>query len=996
MQETKRRLFAYTPFRFVRFALLVLSVLLFTQAKARALSADDLLFYCAFNNSLEPTIHRGEKGLKTKGNFKFKPGVAGGAVMVGRKGTYISYATKGNLNPMGGAISLWVKPLDWKSRDGKHHIFFSLRGNPRWLLYKYGVGDTWFYARTPDKKEIRVGPDAFDCARDFLFKPGEWAHLVACWQDGRMALYINGRSFGETAFHLPDAAKADKSFSIGAPTWSDIAAHDTLIDEFMIFTRPLTTDEILALFNSKSKGGVPAGTPKPPALSVATCHFPSSNLLRLLVRPIALFGKIKADALYEISLEGSKLLANAPASPWKEVVLEAPVKDLPAGKHNLSLRLQSNKRTVALNEIEFVKPSPPPWLDNKLGFPKKVPPPWTPLEASTDGVKCWGRRYVFGKTLFPSQIVTQDTPLLGAPCRLSINGKPLTGYVQKRLLRSSEIEADYAFSLKSKKLNADVSVRVEFDGFMWFKVRIHGPADIRSLDFEIPMKSEASALIHADRKRTGELSRFAPVDVTRPYFWLGSETGGLQWFTDGTCRISVDAKIPYAQIIPDKRHTLVRIPMISIPIKLGENESIDAAFGLMGSPVKPYYKGWRKLRIGWIGHDSAANVSAHVPHWATLHMNTEAKDSARALVERYVNQKKLLPAFYTSLSMTTPHQDAYQAYAWEWRFEPGPLPKLGRPRKDRQFVRNCQGAKTWRDYYIWRMNKVMDATGARGFYYDVSTMKKCSNAYHGCGVTNPDGLRLPTINILGNREMAKRMYVMGKEKRPDMLFLYHMSGWVLLPYLSFSDVLCDGEQYTSYLKRGNLDYTKFLKPDTFRAEFMGSNMGLPVAFFPEFWRGPGKKAYADEAKAAFEHVLGLVALHDSLIWPSWAPAKPALDFWKAQDTFGWSDDVKFIPYWKQRVARANSPEVLVSIYRSRNRRKAMLIVFNESAKPGDVTIHLDIKRLGLRKQGELKAFDAFRNNKSIPLKNGALTLKLPPWNFAMVIIHPGTCDVPSE
>jgi len=970
--------------------LIAAACLLLFAGNALALTNDDLLFYCPFDGSLEPTVHRGDGGPKATGTFTFAKGKAGRGVLVGKRGTMLEYPAAGNFEPRAGAISVWVKPLNWESRDNRHHIFFSLRGNPRWLLYKYAAGNTWFYIRVGTDKLTRIGPDAFDAAKMFLFKPGRWAHIAVSWQDGRASIRVNNIPFGRVPLELPEKVRMEKFFSVGSPVWkTDVARHDTVIDELMIFRRPLTAEEVAALYGRPPRGGLPENLPEPPAFAGLPAYYPTAEVLSAALRPVGLIGRIPPGARYEAALSDGGAKAAADADAWKQVALELPVRDLRAGKHNLTVRLTADSKTLAAERLSFEKFPKPEWADNRLGFPKKVPPPWTPLEARSDRFRCWGRETTFAATLFPSQITTGGLELLAAPCALRLNGSSLGGEVRRRLLKSNELEADYTASCVSGGVRAQVDLHAEFDGFMWFRLRLMpraAPVKVDSLTFEVPMHREAATLIITDYKGTGSLERVGCSGVFRPALWLGCETGGLQWFTTGQIGWSVDPTKPCVEAVREGDRTVLRITFVNVPVTLEKGKPFETVFGLMASPVKPYPRGWRNWRLGWIGHDSMANVQPWYNSWGLYRAHPDPRPDAPRMVRKIAQEGRRV-TFYTSFSLNSPFHEGYQRYAWEWRFVPGAIPRLGTPPRQRVFVRCCPGAKTWRDYYIWKMSRVMDFTGAPGFYYDVSSLKPCANARHGCGYVGRDGKHHPTWNILGIREMAKRMYVMGKSRKADMLFIYHMSSRVVLPYLSFCDLLADGEQYTHKLEK-QLDYTRLLPPDTFRAEFMGHNLGIPSAFFPEFWRGPGKKAYKDEGKGAFEHVLGLIAVHDGQVWPAWAPAGPMLDYWKAQDEFGWSDDVEFLPYWRQRAAEADSPEILVSVYRSPARKKAMLVLLNESDEPREAAVRLDFKRLALEPTGEFTAFDAFRKDAPVELKGNVLSRRLPPWNFAMVILAP--------
>lgn len=78
-------------------------------------------FYAGFDGSLEPASARGSKTFKTETPVSFQDGIRGKALVIGtdpqgvRHG--VAYPHEKNLNWTEGAISFWLKPVNWKGSD---------------------------------------------------------------------------------------------------------------------------------------------------------------------------------------------------------------------------------------------------------------------------------------------------------------------------------------------------------------------------------------------------------------------------------------------------------------------------------------------------------------------------------------------------------------------------------------------------------------------------------------------------------------------------------------------------------------------------------------------------------------------------------------------------------------------------------------------------------------------------------------------------------------
>ena len=213
-------------------------------------------------------------------------------------------------------------------------------------------------------------------------------------------------------------------------------------------------------------------------------------------------------------------------------------------------------------------------------------------------------------------------------------------------------------------------------------------------------------------------------------------------------------------------------------------------------------------------------------------------------------------------------------YYWDqWRTTPGKSFNPAWLQSEDYWIEApvCQ-ASGYQDYFIWLLHRAIQSTNLKGLYFDNSVPRECDNAYHGCGasvppaqaaqavVKDPAGPRYP---ILAARRFYERVYRLMRAHDPDSIIAHHMSGWPLMAVQSFADVICDGENWTTYLqvmeqKHGWDDYTHTLPLDVMRAQYR-DHFGPDTAFLPEFERALGKtwNEPTPHNLAAVEHLIGL-------------------------------------------------------------------------------------------------------------------------------------------
>ncbi len=262
----------------------------------------------------------------------------------------------------------------------------------------------------------------------------------------------------------------------------------------------------------------------------------------------------------------------------------------------------------------------------------------------------------------------------------------------------------------------------------------------------------------------------------------------------------------------------------------------------------------------------------------------------------------------------------------------------------------------WGDFLADGMQRLFREFGPDGIYSDgLSYPGECSNELHGCGYIGEDGKRHPTFSLFACREAMKRFAHILEQQGKPTLFVCHTSGAITLPTLAFADAYLDGEHLCGQPR-------PFRVPlDSFRAEFMGHNFGIPAYFLVYDWlRG-----------MTTEEGLALSLLHDTEVPWSYEGMAPVYRAW---DDFG-ADDARFEGYWQERPwLRSTPPGVEVSAY-VRPDGEMMLVAVNVTEEPVRGTLALTERVESVR--------DA-RTGAAVPVADGAIQTEFRPWTLNLL------------
>jgi hypothetical protein len=212
----------------------------------------ETLFYLDFDNGFAATQARGEKEPTNANRPTLVPGISGQAAQFSARQS-LRYAEDKNLRKSCGAVSVWVQmPVDGADAKERLHVFReegpnTAGSNALWL---------WLYPQHGIRWDPRDAADSHTVlAASAAWKKGEWHHVIACWDARRgTSVYLDGKlsSFGGSG----DGGKkfipiswdpiAYPAFIVGADAVEGQRPWQGAIDEFKLFSRPLTPEEARA------------------------------------------------------------------------------------------------------------------------------------------------------------------------------------------------------------------------------------------------------------------------------------------------------------------------------------------------------------------------------------------------------------------------------------------------------------------------------------------------------------------------------------------------------------------------------------------------------------------------------------------------------------------------------------------------------------------------------------------------------------------------------
>ncbi len=156
-----------------------------------------VIFEANFDDTLLSTEN--ESPLMSSG-LDFQSGVSGKGVLI-ESGDVLQYPVSGNISPLEGSISLWVKP-NWNPGDILYRVLV-LGKEPR--NFEVHIDEGKRLAFSVNTWQLEGKPIKVAFAEVDYWRANTWYFLTFTWSSTEIAIYINGKKAGgETVgFDIP-------------------------------------------------------------------------------------------------------------------------------------------------------------------------------------------------------------------------------------------------------------------------------------------------------------------------------------------------------------------------------------------------------------------------------------------------------------------------------------------------------------------------------------------------------------------------------------------------------------------------------------------------------------------------------------------------------------------------------------------------------------------------------------------------------------------------
>ncbi len=592
---------------------------------------------------------------------------------------------------------------------------------------------------------------------------------------------------------------------------------------------------------------------------------------------------------------------------------------------------------------------------------------WDKIKAESCGTNfsfgVTGRKYIFESSAFPTNVFVGSDDILYAPVKIgavfgNVEGKWCDHYVVP--MEKNDEKAIYEVSQTCENIILNANVEAEFDGFIKIDFNISNfwsfhkekTPRLTGLYMEIPIKNEFSSLMHFwPNCESGVClsakilnSHATPSGTTylpfKPYVWAGWEYGGIGICCESDKGFQLAEADKCIAITKSEKCTTIRINILdSMPENWLERDDewgntlrpLKYSFGIQATPVKAFPKNNTKDfrafhlydvpkfpifdKVKGNGDTLLEKIASHGINWLILHEDwtiiqnyglPENENEFKTFVEDCHNLGiKVMVYFGYEISTLycgfNDNCDKYLNKNIKGNFVGG----WQRKPMQRDFTVCYAGG--YSDVMIERVKYVMDYYGVDGIYTDGTYVPwECANEEHGCGYRDNDGNLRFVYPIYAVREHVKKLYEAVHER--GGIIDTHQSSCCMMATLGFADSYFDGENIQGMLR----DDMANLKLDTFRAEFMGENMGISCNFI----------SYTGQ-DFTMRKIAGVSLLHN--VFPR-ANRYECLDFskqiWEIYDNFGVSES-QWHPYWVQKEF-VSEDKVYISYFK--NKRNEILLL----------------------------------------------------------------------
>jgi Family of unknown function (DUF6067) len=603
------------------------------------------------------------------------------------------------------------------------------------------------------------------------------------------------------------------------------------------------------------------------------------------------------------------------------------------------------------------------WLNSTMAQENTVIAPYTALIVKDNAIVLSGRKFTININGLPKQIQTFFTPemtsmstkgndIIAKPFQLIIeNQNEVIRWKSKPIKFISKTPGTVKWEVASTSpaLKMDVNASLEFDGFVFYKVKIIATKDIdlKDIRLEIPMTTASSKYMMGLGQKGGYRPesfqwKWDVAQKNQDGAWIGNVNAGIQfslrdekyvrplntnfyllkplllptsWGNDGKGGISIT-----------KDNSIVTINNYSGERKMKKGDTLYFNFTLLITPFHSintdfqwatrFYHAYKSIdtirttgaSVINIHHATAINPYINYPfiEWKLMKAYIDSAHAAGLKVKIYNTIRELTDHAYETFALRSLNHEIYSSgkgggFSWlqehlgddyiaAWF-----VPEL----KDAAIINS--GMNRWHNYYVEGMNWLTQNAGIDGIYlddvaFDRTTMKRIKR------VLTKDGH--PGIIDLHSANQYNKIDGFNNSAN---LYMEHF------PYLNR---LWFGEYF---------DYEKN-PPDFFLTEVSGIPFGLMGEMLQDGgnpWRGM------------------IYGMTSRIPWSDNADPRP---IWKVWDEFGMRG-TKMIGYWvDDNPVKTDNDKVLVTIYK----KKGKTLVSVASWANDDLYVQLKINWKKLR------------------------------------------------
>jgi hypothetical protein len=1022
------------------FAIALSAGMMFWGIKGKALDLSNVSFNASFDKGVNADIARGKKEpLKVNGETTLVKGKTGNALMVETHKSSVTYALENNLNAKQGAIAFWISPINWDGSMGDVlQILFHTSSDAEQQMV---IQELWprkkLFMPCYNRGELIGGfPNALGSAAPLyqgkdqanLLRKGTWYHFMFTWMDGRITVYANGtfvREFKNPAFRL---RKLGSSFSIGntskdTPLFIDpgcdkqakpCAAKNwkSLIDDFTILNQYVFPDQATKIFRYGAVDYARRAEPNP--VTIIADFFQTPNVLKVL---LTCPGNYEKKGYLLVTDQNDKKISKKefliPAEePLDNIKISFP--DLKVGDYKVKAVIVKDKKEISSNQIDFKKVHYD-WMNNQIAEKDDVLPPWTPVKVLSESkpvkLSVWGRVYTFDNPL-PESVTTLEKELLASPVSLSLKlakreSKPVWSEFKVTKVTDTKVFMEGTGKLGPFELKA--KSRLEYDGMYWCELEFKSAKaeKIDGLKLEIPVKKDFCRFLQYNCARYSWFPKKSWEGEFQPYFWVGNDDGGIQWFAESDQYWFAKDPKKALEVIAGKKNGIMRVNFVRDTIEMPSEFKL--AFGLDATPVKPRPEGWRGVASG----DAPWRADDPKYKWWGLSYSWWSVSPAWLVPNNYEKKKynpnkrqMLIPFSSTNFFGMRPYKATkiedelpeWKAFQPEWCVVPA---NIGYGRAPGWNQATVNPTESFNDFYIWQVDEFLKNYDADGLYFDGFGGIRCTaNLEAGFGYVDRDGAVKGVYPIMKGRELMQRVYRLIRKHRPEKgLLILHNATSLNMPLMAFCDGNYDGEVmcWSDNMAKikGAKYYSGALKKDWLRTTFNLRPFGLIPAFDCRLHEACSVDI--SNSQQICRELFGMLIAHDIHSYGGWRLGQ---DRWInfVTDKWGMADkDVEFLPYWDeeptalvQTVNHHGKPGPLnvsptdrayASCFINRPQKKMLVVVVSTDGygyppeeqfkKQGKAfVVDLNLKKLGLEGK-KVKVTDAETLGKlEIPLKDG--------------------------